>query len=186
MNEGLVRIAEPDNVVLSVTERVMKSRMLMVLEALEAGHSRSAAAAMAQISPSTVSAWVRRAQKNPSHVLYPWFLHEIQRSEGVGESLFANIVIREATEKHNWRAAMFVLQKRYKWTGQPEMDNEIAHERQKAQLHKVKADTALVEERTRVLKEGGEEVVLDRLRDILGEVREEMKPKDGSAPESVN
>jgi len=186
MSKDILRIPEPCDVVLSAVERTMKSRMLLVLEALEAGHSRKAAASIAGIAPPTVAAWVKRGKTRLTHALYPWFLHEIQRSEGAGESLFANIVIREATENHNWRAAMFVLQKRYKWNDRPDMDVDTQREQQKAQLDKTKADTVYVEERTKKLKEDGEEVVLDRLRDILDEVRDEMKPKEGDAPESVN
>jgi hypothetical protein len=185
MDEGPIRLDEPDDAVLSITDRAMKHRMLMVLEALEMGHSRSSAAAIAGISPSTVQAWIRCGKNRPTHMLYPWFLHEIGRCEGTGESLFANIVIEEATKNHNWRAAMFVLQKRYKWNDRPEMDNDVQKEQQRAQLKKTKADTAYVEERTKLLREDGEEVVLDRLRDILDEVRDEMKPKEG-ASESVN
>ena len=162
----------------------MKHRMLIVLEALEAGHSRNAAASMAQVSSTTVSAWIRRGRRKPTHLLYPWFFHEIQRSEGQGEKLFADIVIREATENHNWRAAMFVLQKRYKWNDRPAMDDEVQREQQKAQLAKTKADTVYVETRTEKMKEDSEALVLDRLRDILDEVREEVK-KDGK-PEAVN
>ena len=81
---------------------------------------------------------------------------------------------------------MFVLQKRYKWNDRPEMDVDTQREQQKAQLDTTKADTVYVEERTKKLREDGEEVVLDRLRDILDEVRDEMKPKEGDAPESVN
>ena len=185
MADGPIRLEEPEDVVLSITDRAMKHRMLLVLEALEAGHSRSSAAALADISPTTVQAWIRCGKNKPLHALYPWFLHEINRCEGVGESLFANIVIQEATKNHNWRAAMFVLQKRYKWNDRPEMDNDVQKEQQRAQLKKTKADTDYVEERTKLLREDGEEVVLDRLRDILSEVRDEMKPKEG-ASEQVN
>lgn len=181
-----VRIAEPHDAVLTVTERAMKHRMLIVLEALEAGHSRNAAASMAQVSSTTVSAWIRSGRRKPTHLLYPWFFHEIQRSEGQGEKLFADIVIREATENHNWRAAMFVLQKRYKWNDRPDMDSDVQRDQQKAQLAKTRADTTYTEERTKKLKEDGEEVVLERLRDILDEVRDEMKPKDGESPEQAN
>jgi hypothetical protein len=181
-----IRIAEPHDAILSATERSMKHRMLVVLEALEAGHSRNSAAAMAEISPNTVSAWTRRAHRDPTHVLYPWFLHEIHRSEGKGESLFANIVMREATEKHNWRAAMFVLQKRYKWNDRPYMDPDIQREQQKAQLVKTQADTVFTQERTKKLKEDGDEVVLERLRNILEEVRDEMRPNDGETAEKAN
>jgi hypothetical protein len=171
-----VHYPEPEDVILSIQERAMKKRMLRVLEALEAGHSRQSAASMANVSPQTVKVWTRNGQKNMTHALYPWFYHEVSRSEGAGESLFADIVIREATEKHNWRAAMFVLQKRYKWNDRPAMDDEIQREQQKAQLSKTKADTVYVEARTVKLKEDGEEIVLDRLRDILNEVREEIRP----------
>jgi hypothetical protein len=176
MAEAPVHYPEPEDIILTIQERAMKKRMLRVLEALEAGHSRQSAASMAGVSPQTVKVWTRKGQKNLTHALYPWFYHEISRSEGVGESLFADIVIREATEKHNWRAAMFVLQKRYKWNDRPEMDDEVQREQQRAQLAKTKADTVYVEARTTKLKEDSEEIVLDRLRDILNEVREEVKP----------
>jgi hypothetical protein len=186
MDDYVVRHPEPDDIVLTTVQRSMKARMLRVLEALEAGHSRASAASMAKMAPATIDKWVRAGRTQITHPLYPWFLHEIERSEGLGESLFANIVIKEAAEKHNWRAAMFLLQKRYKWNDRPDMDKDIQREQQKAQLQKTKADTVYVEERTRVLKEDGEEVVLDRLRDILNEVREEVKPKEDKAPESLN
>ena len=184
MDNPHVHYPEPQDIILSVQERAMKQRMLRVLEALESGHSRQSASSMAGVSPQTVKIWARKGQKNLTHSLYPWFYNEVSRSEGVGESLFADIVIREATEKHNWRAAMFVLQKRYKWNDRPEMDDEIQREQQKAQLSKTKADTVYVEARTVKLKEDGEEIVLDRLRDILNEVREEIKP--GVKEEQVN
>tara|TARA_R100001594_G_scaffold62636_5_gene97018 strand:- start:2859 stop:3419 length:561 start_codon:yes stop_codon:yes gene_type:complete len=186
VDDSIIRIPEPEDVVLSTQEKAVKKRMLRVLEALEAGHSRNSAAAIAGISPTTIQKWARKGVSMPTHMLYPWFMHEIRRSEGAGESLFADIVIKEATENHNWRAAMFVLQKRYKWNDRPEMDNDIQKEHQKAQLKKTKADTAYVEERTKLLKEDGEEVVLDRLRDILDEVRDEVRPKDSKKPESIN
>ena len=56
------------------------------------------------------------------------------------------------------------------------MDDEVQREQQRAQLAKTKADTVYVEARTTKLKEDSEEIVLDRLRDILNEVREEVKP----------
>ena len=71
---------------------------------------------------------------------------------------------------------MFLLQKRYKWNDRPEMDNDIQREQQKAQLAKTKADTVFVEVRTEKIKEDSDAVVLDRLRDILNEVREEINP----------
>jgi hypothetical protein len=184
MPESPDRRSEPEDVVLSLQERKLKKRMLRVLEALEAGHSRNSAAAMAGVSPGTVKVWVRKGQTNLTHPLYPWFHNEVSRSEGFGESLFADIVIQEATKNHNWRAAMFLLQKRYKWNDRPEMDNEIQREQQSAQLAKTKADTVYVEARTKKLKEDSDAVVLDRLRDILDEVREEMKP--GVKEEQVN
>jgi len=176
--------SEPEDIVLSLQERKLKKRMLRALEALEAGHSRNSAAAMAGVSPGTVKVWVRKGQTNLTHPLYSWFHHEMSRSEGFGESLFADIVIREATKNHNWRAAMFLLQKRYKWNDRPEMDNEIQREQQKAQLAKTKADTVFVEVRTEKIKEDSDAAVLDHLRDILNEVREEMKP--GGKEEQVN
>jgi hypothetical protein len=167
---------EPQDIILTPHERRLKKRMLKVLEALEGGHSRQSAASMAGISPATVEGWVRKGQTNLTHTLYPWFCHEIGRSEGAGESIFAKIVIDEATKNHNWRAAMFLLQKRYKWNDRPEMDNEIQREQQRAQLAKTKADTVFAEVRTEKIKEDSDAVVLDRLRDILNEVREEINP----------
>ena len=79
---------------------------------------------------------------------------------------------------------MFILQKRYKWNDRPALDSEIQEEQQRAQLAKTKADTVYVETRTEKMKEDSEALVLDRLRDILDEVREEVK-KDGK-PEAVN
>jgi transposase len=179
---GPVRIPEPEDVILSPRERTMKARMLVVLEALEAGHSRQSAASLADIAASTIASWIQQGRYKLTHALYPWFYHEVQRSEGIGEAQFANIVISEAVDKHNWRAAMFVLQKRYKWSERPEMDNDLQRDQQKAQLSKTKADTVFVEARTKKLEEDGEEIVLERLRDILNEVREEVKADGKERP----
>ena len=181
---GPIRIPEPSDVILSLRERAMKARMLRVLEGLESGHSRQSAAALANISTSTIASWVQQGRYKLTHQLYPWFYHEVQRSEGVGESKFADIVIQEAVGKHNWRAAMFVLQKRYGWSERPEMDNDIQRDQQRAQLAKTKADTVFVEVRTKKLEEDGKEAVLERLLGLLNEVREEVKT-DGEE-ESVN
>ena len=175
MDESPLRLPLPQDIVLSRKERGLKERMLAVLSVLNAGHSRRGASAQAGVSYTTVSKWIRYGKEKITHPLYPWFFHEIQCAEGIGESKFADIVIREATEKHNWRAAMFVLQKRYAWTERPALDDSVARRQQLAQLSKTKAETVFVEARTKKLEEDGEEIVLERLRDILNEVRSEVK-----------
>jgi len=188
MDEGLdqpLSYPEPEDIVLSFRQREQKKRMLIVLESLEAGHSRASSAAAAGVSPQTVVQWTRRGRDQITHVLYPWFYHHISRAEGTGEQKFADIVIREATENHNWRAAMFILQKRYKWNGGAEMDSETQREQQKAQLKKTQADIKYVEARTKNIEEGSEEGALDRLKDLLAEVREERVGKVDDA-DAVN
>ena len=184
MLDGHHKAPEPADLTLTGPQRSLKKRMLTVLEHLEAGHSRASAAAAAGVGVSRVKQWYQHGLTKVTHPLYPWFRQELERSEGSGESIFANIVIREATETHHWRAAMFILQKRYKWNDRPALDSEIQEEQQRAQLAKTKADTVYVETRTEKMKEDSEALVLDRLRDILDEVREEVK-KDGK-PEAVN
>lgn len=183
-DDGPLRFPEPDDIVLNHNHRALKERMLVALDALQAGHSRHSAAALAGVSKVTLANWVKLGRAKPLHPLYPWFYHESQCSEGIGESKFADIVIREATEKHNWRAAMFLLQKRYKWSERPEMDNDVQLEQQRAQLKKTKAETVYVEVRTKKIEEDGDEVVLERLRGILDEVRSEVR--SGGDSEKVN
>ena len=173
--ESPLRHPEPEDVVLSFRQREQKQRMLVVLEALEAGHSRSSAASMAGVSGHTVSSWISKGRKQITHLLYPWFYHEVSRTEGLGEQKFADIVIREATENHNWRAAMFVLTKRYTWSGSGNVDNELQREQQQAQLDKTRADTAYVEARTKSVADGDGSSALARLKELLDEVREERK-----------
>ena len=184
MGDGPIRLPEPEMILLPPQQQDMKKRMLRVREALEGGHSRSSAAALGGVSASTVGKWLRHGRVQLNHPLYPWFYHECQMAEGSGESLFADIVIKEAVDKHNWRAAMFILQKRYQWGGSIEVDPDIKREHQQAQLAKIKADTSFVEARTKKIEEDGEGVVLERLRDILEEVRSETRP-DGKE-EQVN
>ena len=62
------------------------------------------------------------------------------------------------------------------------MDDDLQRDQQKAQLSKTKADTVFVEARTKKLEEDGEEIVLERLRDILNEVREEVKADGKERP----
>lgn len=184
MDDGPIRLPEPADFTLNSQQLSMKERMLVVLEHLECGHSRASAASAANIASSRVKQWYRYGRTKVTHLLYPWFRQELERSEGFGESIFAKIIIDEATKKHNWRAAMFILQKRYKWNDRPDLDTRIQEEQQHAQLAKTKADTVYVETRTEKMKEDSEALVLDRLRDILDEVREEVK-RDGK-PEAVN
>lgn len=184
MDSGPVHIPEPKDFALSAQQKVQKQRMLKVLEALEAGHSRKSAASMAGVSPVTVREWTRRGRSVIPHILYSWFYNEIQRSEGSGESLFADIVIREASENHNWRAAMFVLQKRYGWGSGQNMDEDVQLQQQQAHLSKTKADIVYVEMKTTKMKESTDGAVFARLRDILEEVRDEVRTD--AKGESVN
>ena len=92
MLDGHHKAPEPADLTLTGPQRSLKKRMLTVLEHLEAGHSRASAAAAAGVGVSRVKQWYQHGLTKVTHPLYPWFRQELERSEGSGESIFANIL----------------------------------------------------------------------------------------------
>ena len=88
--------------------------MKKITEGLEAGHSRISACSMADVPHTTFMEWLRRGRIEEEGQ-YKDFVLAAGVAEGIGEARYANVVIKEA-RTGNWKAAMFMLQKRYHWS----------------------------------------------------------------------
>lgn len=154
-------------------------RMDAVLSALRAGHSRKSARSMASIPENTFNSWIQRGRKKDAAPHHVKFIEDLEVAEGEAEARYASVVFKEA-DAGNWRAAMFILSKRYHWTDRFQLGAEVETEKAKVGIERARADIEFTKARTRRIEESGDEAVLDRLRVILDEERDQVKAETGA------
>ncbi len=81
------------------------------------------------------------------------FADEFEKSQGKAEGRFAEIVMHEAIENGNWKAAMFILQKRYGWTERVKLDAEIERKVKVLGMERTRADIEYTKARTKRIEE---------------------------------
>jgi transposase len=153
--------------------------MDVVIAALRAGHSRKSAWSKAQIPENTFNSWLYRGRKEGAASHYVKFVAGVEGAEGEAEARYASVVFKEA-DAGNWRAAMFILSKRYHWTDRFQLGAEVETEKAKVGIERARADIEFTKARTRRIEESGDEAVLDRLRVILDEERDQVKAETGA------
>jgi len=148
-------LGDPEPALLTTIQKAMYERMRTVLDVLRMGHSRQTAAGQAGVNHSTLRQWLIRGRKpeHANHPLYPWFHEQVLVVEGIAEGAYANVVL--AAAKDNWKAAMFILQKRYHWSDRTREDELLSHQHKRAQFEKTVADTKQVKARTALMEREG-------------------------------
>ena len=155
-----------------------KSKMAEILKALQRDHSQATAASFGGVTVRTMRKWLQKGRADDATPEMKQFADEFEKSQGKAEGRFAEIVMHEAIENGNWKAAMFILQKRYGWTERVKLDAEIERKVKVLGMERTRADIEYTKARTKRIEEEGDSAMLEKLVDVLNDSSPKAKSSD--------